>query len=362
MAAHPYWQRLSRRKDVDKSKIKTAARKALIAADTDYYSWSEQQQEHFRATMDDAAKSRIEAVLLKNLLGIQCTAENASEIWGDLPISKLDNLNWAKLLTSGTGDDNIFLNESMSENKSLLDFNSIYDYDYDDYLFQEQANKKEFKDYKARDYYALRFSRWARLIINNQFYYATLYSLAGYLTDKIEEKSQDCIQKLIPHEYVEGNEHGKQVKDGFRWDMQTDAGGKEKQLDELQSRWYSYTQQRWLELSKEFTQTSPAVFTEDNHQDGELNRNFIFNNENALKQIRWKHFLADCESLTAEFINVTKRAEQEVAGAEAYLQEACEDIMENFDPKVVKLRKKMKVVVAPGAFDGLIKDDTIKDR
>jgi len=31
--------------------------------------------------------------------------------------------------------------------------------------------------------------------------------------------------------------------------------------------------------------------------------------------------------------------------------------MKNFDPKVVKLKKKMKVVVAPGAFDGLIEED-----
>lgn len=33
------------------------------------------------------------------------------------------------------------------------------------------------------------------------------------------------------------------------------------------------------------------------------------------------------------------------------------DGMKNFDPKVVKLKKKMKVVVAPGAFDGLIGAD-----
>ena len=341
------------RKNMDKSKIKTAARKALIAADPDYYSWPEQQQEQFRATMDDTAQSRVEAVLLKNLLGIQCTTKNASEIWRDLPLSKLDNLNWAKLLTSGIGDDNIFLNESMAGNKSLLNFDSLYDYDYNDHLFQEQANKKEFKDYKGRDYYALRFSYWARLIIKDRFYYATLYSLAGYLIDEIENKSHDCIQKLIPHEYVEGKENGKQVKGGFRWDMQIEAGGQEKQLDELNGRLYSYVQERWLELSKEFTQDSAAIFIEDNHQDGELNRNFIFNNEDALKQIRWKHFLADCEPLIAEFTNVTERAEREVVRAEAYLQEAHEDIMKNFDPKVVKLKKKMKVVVAPGAFDGL---------
>jgi len=342
---------------MDNSKIKIAARRALIAADQNYYSWPAQQQEKFRATMDDAAQSRVEAVLLKSLLGIKCTAENASEIWRDLPLSKLDNLNWAKLLTSGIGDDHIYLNESMAKNKSLLEFNSIYDYDYDDYLFQEQANKKEFKDYKGRDYYALRFSCWARLIINDQFYYATLYSLAGYLTGEIEDKSHDCIQRIIPHEYVEGKENGKRVKGGFRWDMQADAGGKEKQLDELNSRLYSYVQERWLELSKEFTRTSPAVFIEDNHQDGELNRNFIFCNEDALKQVRWKHFLVDCKPLIADFTNVTKRAEQEVAKAETFLQEEHEDIKKNFDPKVLKLKKKMKVVVAPGAFDGLIEDD-----
>ncbi len=339
---------------MDKSKIITATRKALISADHNYYSWPEQQQEQFRATMSEAAQNRVEAVLLKNLHGIKCTAKTAGEIWSELPLSKLGNLNWAKLLTAGIGDDFIFLNENMAENTSLLDFNSIYDYDYADYLFQEQANKKEFNDYESRDYYALRFSCWARLIINDQFYYATLSSLAGYLTDEIEDKSHDSIQKLIPHEYVEGKDNGKQVKGGFRWDMQTDADGKEKQLAELKSRWYRYTQQRWLELSKEFSQNSPAVFTEDVNHDGELNRNYIFNNKNALKQVRWKHFLADCTPLIAEFTNVTERAKQEVARTEAYLQEAHEDIMKNFDPKVVKLRKKMKIVVAPGALDGLI--------
>ncbi|MFV2056456.1 MAG: hypothetical protein ACC707_08300, partial [Thiohalomonadales bacterium] len=229
-------------KNRDKFKVKAASRKALISANPNYYSWPEPQQERFRATMDDAAQNRVEAVLLKDLLAIKCTAENAGEIWSDLPLSKLDNLNWAKLLTSGIGDDFLFLNEGMAENKSLLDFNSLYHYDYDDHLFQEQANKKETKDYKGRDYHALRFSRWARLIINDHFYYATLYSLAGYLTDEIEDRCHDCINKLIPHEYVEGKENGKQVKGGFRWDMRVEAGGLEMQLDELNSRWYRYTQ------------------------------------------------------------------------------------------------------------------------
>jgi len=341
-----------------KSNIKSAARKALIAADHNYYSWPEQQQEKFRATMNDVAQSRVEAILLKDLQGIQCTAEKASKTWSELPLSKLDSLNWAKLLTSGIGDDFIFLNESMAENVSLLDFDTLYDYDYKDHLFQERANKKEFKSYEGRDYYALRFSRWARLIINDQFYYATLYSLAGYLTDKIEDKSHDYIQKLIPHEYVEGKENGKQVKGGYRWDMRIEAAGLEKQLDELKSRWHRYTEQRRLELSDEFTHDAPTVFMEEINKKGELNRNYIFNNGDTLKQIRWRHFLADCEPLLAEFSHVTERAKLELAKAVTFLQAEHEDIMNNFDPKVVKLKKKMKVVVAPGAFDGLISDDS----
>lgn len=342
---------------MNNNKIKAAARQALMASDKNYYSWTPEQQETFRATMNETTHNKIESILLNSLLDFKSTPENADEIWRELPLSKLDNLNWAKLLVTGIGDDTILLNESMAENVSLLDFNSLYDYDYDDYLFQEQANKKEFKNYTARDYYALRFSRWARLIINDQFYYANLYSLAGYLIDEVEVKSRDFIEKLIPHEYIEGKENGKQVKDGFCWDIQVDAAGKEKQLDELKSRWYKHTQQRWLELSREFTHEPPAVFVEEINQKGELNRNYIFNNEEALKQIRWKHFLADCEPLLAELSNVTKRAEKEVARTKDYLKKEHEDIMKNFDPKVVKLKKKMKVVFAPGVLDDLARDD-----
>ncbi len=210
--------------------------------------------------MDTAAQSRAEAVMLKILQGIQCKAEDASQIWSDLPISTLGNLNWVKLLTTGIGDDIIFLNENMEENKSLLDFNTLYDFDHVNYLFQEQHKREEFKNYQARDYYAFRFPPWARLIINDQFYYANLYSLAGYLIDEIEEIANDYIEKLIPHECVEGKENGKQTKGGIIWDMEIDAAGQEKQLDELNSRWYVYKQDRWLSLSQRVFKIAPSRF------------------------------------------------------------------------------------------------------
>src|SRR5690606_38467520 len=133
------------------NKIKSVAAKALIAAHPLYHTWSREEQEHFRAKLDQAAQNRVDAILLKEIHNIQCTAENAGKIWRHLPLSKLDNLNWAKLLTTGVGDDMIMLNESMAENTSLLDFATLYDYDFDDHLFQESVNKKELKGYQASD-------------------------------------------------------------------------------------------------------------------------------------------------------------------------------------------------------------------
>jgi len=336
------------------TQIKAAARKALMAADSLYYSWPIDQQERFRATMDEAAVARVDAVLLNEILGIACTAEKADEIWSDLPVSQLNDLNWAKLLTTGIGEDMFYLNENMAENTSLLDFDTLYDYDFDSHLFQERANKEEFKDYSGRDYYALRFSCWARLIVDGRFHYATLYSLANYLVVHLEEPGSEMIQTLIPHEYVDGKNHGKREKGGFLWDIKLDAAGQEGQLEELQRRWYDYLEQRWVELSRSFVGDAPAVFMVDENQDGELHRNFIFNNEAALKRIRWRHFLSDCAQINADFSVVLDHEEKELEKARHWLRETHQDIVRNFDPRVVKLKKKRKIIVAPGAFDGLI--------
>ena len=46
--------------------------------------------------------------------------------------------------------------------------------------------------------------------------------------------------------------------------------------------------------------------------------------------------------------------EQEYQEAAAFLEHAHQDIMVNFDPKVVKLRKKMKVIIADAAAKDLL--------
>ena len=54
---------------------------------------------------------------------------------------------------------------------------------------------------------------------------------------------------------------------------------------------------------------------------------------------------------------VADRQVQEVAKAESWLRESHQDIIKNFDPNVVKFRQKRKIVIVPGAFDGLLGED-----
>jgi len=338
---------------LDKTKILSAARKALIAADVHYYAWLPCEQECFRATMGDERRRKMRCVLLDDLLDIKCSTEEVDDIWNDIPISNINQLNWASLLTTGIGDDYIYLNECMAKDKTLLDFPALYDYDYADYLFQEEARKRDFPEYRGTDYYAWRHPSWVRLLIKERFYYSTFTSLATCVLDGIEAAGNETISQLIPHEYVDGKNHGKREKGGFLWDLRIDAAGQEAQLDELKSRWYTYQQERWIALSEAYKDLPATVYAQDEDLDDDPQRSFIFANEATLKQIRWRHFLLDCEPLMAEYVEVEKLLAEEIDRVNVWLAENHQHIQENFDPAVVKLRKKRKIIVSEGALDDL---------
>jgi len=346
---------------VDIKQITSAARKALIAADTQYHAWPSVKQERFRATMNEDARKRVQCVLTEALLGIKCTTAEIDEAWNNIPATKLNIINWAKLLTEGIGDDYIYLNECMAKDKSLLDFNTLHDYDYNDYLFQEQSISKDSPSYKGQDYYAYKHPSWVRLLTSDQFYYATFLSVATYLTDEIESAGSDHIRQLIPHDYVDGKDNGKPEKGGFLLDLKVNAAGLEGQLDELKSRWHPYLQQRWLELSKKYDNLAPAVYTLDMDWDADPHRFFIFNNAATLKKIRWRHFISDCEPLLTDFSAVEKQRKEEIEGAITWLSENHRDVMGNFDPDVIPFRKKMKVVLSSGALEDMARIESEDD-
>ena len=52
---------------------------------------------------------------------------------------------------------------------------------------------------------------------------------------------------------------------------------------------------------------------------------------------------------------VAKQIKEEIKNAKAFLTENHQGILANFDPNVIKLRKKRKIIMTAGALDDLDK-------
>lgn len=344
---------ISQTRTIEKSAVITAARRALITANEKYFSLSEEEQEVYRATKDDKAIQRIKCSVLRDLLKIQAKIDSIDDLWSELSKSDLNTLNWCLLLTDGIGDDFIFVNESFSENTSILDFTTLYDYDFADYLFQERTKKEELSQYEPKDYYPFRWSPWIRLLVDSVFSYATLTSVASYIYDELEEFGNNYIDHLIPNELVKGPEHNQKTDGGILWDMKIDAMGLEGQLDELKIRWNSYREQRWIDISQSQSLLKPSVCILDDNASGELDYTFIFNNTNALKAVRWRRFSSDCGKLIADDRELKYLVDIEIKKAHKFIDDNYQDVMDNFDPTVVKFRAKKRVIISPGFLDDL---------
>lgn len=337
------------------SNIRAAAKRALMAGSADYFSWTEEAQEHFRATAGEEARCRMQQVLLKHILGIDCTVTEAAETWRNLSLQQLNDINPADLLISGIGDDYVYLNESMKEGVTLLDFDTLYDYDFDDFLFQEEWRHKDLKDYVSPGYFPLHHPRWIRLLMGDEFVYGNLLSTASYVMSRVVEAGDDRLDELIPSSYVEGPNHGEARDGGFLWDYQLDAGGHEPQLEELRRRWYQYQQDAELALQKVIADAPPYAYIlrDESLVPGEINVNFVIHTEKAMRKIRWRTFLADLRAIEGNNKDVESLIKRETESALRFIGEQHQDIRKNYIPPDIEPGRKRKVVMSSGALDDL---------
>jgi hypothetical protein len=330
-------------------------RRAIIRAMPDYYSWPEIERERIRLNLPERQDFLIRQTLLRSLFGIEVSTE--AEL--DAALKGFDDeeyllLNSTLLSFQGIGENNFYLNEWLADGVSLLDFETLGDYARDDHEFQEQARKKEDPAYEIRPYQGDLHPCWARLNIDGEFHYATLLSLARHLLDTLDETGSEQIESLIPHRYVEGTNHGKREPGGTVWDFQVDAGGMEPQLEALRDRYYEYLRAAHERLLDQFDeQATQRIYIQRETQGLESHIRFIFSDKSALDAVRFRHFFSDCQRITGDITELAAVIEQEKQAAVEFLQAQYRDIQQNFDPTVVPLRKKRKIVLADGALDDL---------
>lgn len=336
-----------------------ALRRAVMALRPDFFTWSVEERERFAAHLSPAARAALERVLLKELFGIAAGPEHEVDDAIDaLDLDQCNVLNAAVLPLFGIGEDGFYLNEHFGEGDSLLNYETVADWDRADFEFQERARKEEDPAYAGRPYLGYLYCGWARLFVDDRFTYGILSMAAAHVHAKIESFAEDVIGTLIPHRYVPGKEHGKQVAGGYRWDMRPDAEGREAALDELRRRSYVYLGERHDVLARSWDeQALGAVYLIDRSEDGERTLDVVLTDRTALQAVRFRSFLDDCRRLERPATELAPQIEAEKTAAEAFLRDALEDIEANLDPAVVSLRRKRKVVVAPEAADFLIDVD-----
>ncbi|KZZ14089.1 hypothetical protein A3750_02505 [Oleiphilus sp. HI0079] len=248
------------------------------------------------------------------------------------------------------------MNELHGGDFDLTQLATLRDYDEHEFDFQQDARKKHDPDkYIERPYRLYLHHVWARALdAELSFWYLTLSSLSYHLLDALEKSALDLVDELIPYELVRGENHGKSESGGFVWDWKRNAYGKERELEELQDRVREYQSTRYHVLNDEFHDQQASIYMIERDDDpNEASMSIVVNNASAAQQVRFTHLLKDCTALSEYALEIEGLKRREVALQEAFIREQYQDICDNFDPTVVKFKKKYKVVFSSEALDDL---------
>ncbi len=340
-----------------KNTINPALRQAIILANPNYFAWDKSRQDAYGVSLPEKDHFAIVKHLYKKLVGINIkTAEELKAIKRDVSNDVLNTINAAMLPLVGIGADCFQLNEYFGE-KTLLDFETLRDFDLYDHEFQETARKQDLPNYEIQPYTGSFYLSWARFLQDDALVYATLSMASGYIFSEIEEHGQNYIDTLIPHTYVAGKNHGKPEGKGVQFDFRIQANGKEAELKELKMRFIkNYLQERYKQYIKDWIKFNKnCVFTLDKvDEDGVKNPHFIFSDPDVLKVIKFRNFVSDCAAVKEanqplfDYLDIQKKHCQN------WLDAQVQDIHENFDPNVVKLERKPKIILHPDAANDLL--------
>ncbi len=326
---------------------RSALKQAIVQVKPEYFSWSPAERENYHVNRPTEDTFCLQQILLKELFDIWVKTEEELDIAMDAFSDEQQLVfNRAALPINGIGENSFFLNEYLGEDATILDFETLYDYSHNDYCFQEKVRKEENLEHVIRPYRGDLNFCWARLMIDGGFYYATLSSIAGYIHGTMDSVGSDKINELIPHEYVKGKNHGKREGKGFLFDLQVEADGMELQLEELERCFWEYLSKRYETLLEECNrQAKRCVYIIDKSKKDDPHMDFVFSDKTALKTVHFKHFMADCQQIIGNNQHLKVLETQEVDTVISFLEQKYQDILQNFDSKIIKFHKKHKIVV-----------------
>jgi hypothetical protein len=327
----------------------------MIKVRPEFFSWSRQKRERYGSSPPEKDRRRLEGALMKELFGARVRSWKR-EVDGTkkIPLGELNRWNEAILPLVGIGEDSFYLNEWLGENRTILDFSTLRDYDEYDYRYQESARKREDRSYTSKPYRGSLCLNWARLFVDGKFTYATLSMTAGYLRSHLEEVATAVVETRIPHRYVPGKNHGKPMGTSFQWNMRLAADGQEGLLEELQHRIFEYTAARYDSLLTDWDRANKrGVYWVDASALEERNVHFVFTDKEALSAVRFRSFVRDCRAVERVIDELNGALAEEETKLKTFIAEQHQSLQRTFDPKIKRLRRRRKVLIHRDAFDDL---------
>ncbi|WP_156492333.1 hypothetical protein [Oleiphilus sp. HI0080] len=329
-------------------------KRLIMKLDPEFYGLSLEEQNRKRQQFIHLYMEKVDEYLYKELFGLGYDPEAG---YGDDPLDsdQLNVFNAHTTALSGIGENYFRFNELHGKDFDLSSFENLRDFDQKEFNFQQSANQRDFPDRFIERPYRLYLNHcWARILDESQrFLYLTISSMSYYILDAMEQ-ADDLIDELIPSEFVKGENHGENDNGGFIWDMRRNAHGKERELEELIDRVREYQQKRYYEMNDEFHFADTDVFLiERTDYSGDAVMDVIVKNTSAAEKIRFEYFLRDCRAHETDDVELNALIKRELSAQESFIREQYDDICKNFDPTVVKFKKKYKVVFSPEAIDDL---------
>lgn len=322
-------------------------KKAIIKCVPEYFSWDEKRQEQYRVDTPQEEAFKIRQFLLRVLFNISVSSgDELKATWQKMSDAQCLKLNAALLPIQGIGEDFFYLNEDFSSQENMLSYETLYDYDSDDYEFQEYSQKNSQENYESQPYRGSLYLTWARLVMDGSFSYAVLSMVAGYLYCRLDEHGNDYIETLIQHEFTHGKEHGKPDGSGYLLDIKIDANGMESQLDELKHRFWKHMSHVYERLLDEFdAESMQRVIILNENREADPNHHFLFTDKEILKRIHLRSFMRCCRAAEQmDHSYLFRKLDEEKKLLAKYLDEQYKDIMENFNPNILIFRKKYKLI------------------
>ncbi len=317
-----------------------------MVASPAFFVWSAQEQLRYRVNLPDDDREAIVAALLREHGERRPAALAKREAHGRVPLDLQNRINeWLQPL-KGIGEVAFALNEHFAQGSSILDFETLLDYDRDDHAFQQAAQQRDLEGYQPEPYTGALHGTWARLLVDGRLCYVTLTMVSWQLYGAMEEAASAEIEARLAHRHVRGPDDGKRDESGsIRWDMRVQANGQEALLEVLQHRVWEEQFRRRCELGQLFCEQRQGLcFLNDppwEHQDpGERNLLVVFSDPDALAVVRFASFLGDCRRIERPLANLRALEAREAQRMRDFVTTQHENLVKNFDPKVVPLRKK----------------------